>query len=545
MRPSAILAALAIAAPLFAATHSVKVNSDGSFSPAVLRIASGDTVEWTLSSSTDSLIPINWDGVSAGYCSRVKPYVANDLTGPEPLAGAGIFTISPLEGGLVIVPAGGACAGGVPPRTTAGNQLLCGGGVKGATMDATWQDPSLTGVFIRLLWSELQIAPGTADSSFDFTILDREVDKAVKNGKIYSLGIKAGDDGTPAWLFTNGVTALQLQDSGSDSDSPGCGARLTLGNPTEAAYQNYYFDMLRKVGAHLRSRADWFRALTYIKPSGANLFTHENRLPKRCETGCVCNSQVFAQRGYTPTGLYAFYQAQEAVLAAEFPGKTMSYGLIQDGFPRINDAGDYEKSDGTSSGAALPGRTEQTQRILNNGQAAYRLQFAVQHNGLSPKRTDNCLSNVNAAGCPNAFVLQEGLEGQVTGWQTSNEEKVANPADVDSSLQNAFANSQGVFVELYEERFFEAVREPNGVIAPAGSGRTMSQWATEFQNRRRTLFPTLGDPFPSVYRHTFTGSNETIYYVHGSKCGIGNATPGTIIVGSGSTAAPRKRGAKH
>ena len=136
---------------------------------------------------------------------------------------------------------------------------------------------------------------------------------------------------------------------------------------------------------------------------------------------------MFAQHGYTPAGLYAFYQAQSALLASEFPGKTMSYGLIQDGFPRVNNAGDYEKSDGTSSGGLLPGTTEQTQTIIDNGQAAYGLQFAVQHNGLGPKNADNCLTNFNGPGCPNKWVLQEGKEGQVTGFQTSNEGKVANP----------------------------------------------------------------------------------------------------------------------
>ena len=88
---------------------------------------------------------------------------------------------------------------------------------------------------------------------------------------------------------------------------------MTLGNPTEIAYQNRYFDLLRKVAAHIKSRADWYRALAYIKPSGANLFTHENRLPKRCTPGCICNTQLFAQHGYTPAGLYAFYQAQTAL----------------------------------------------------------------------------------------------------------------------------------------------------------------------------------------------------------------------------------------
>jgi len=540
---------------LSAATRVVKVNPDGTFSPQVVYIASGDTVEWTLSSSGDSIIPVNWDGVSAGVCSMVKPYAAgdpNELTGPMPQAVSGVFTLSPLESGFVVEPLSSVCPSGAPPAAVAGGEMLCRGNTPlGATLDSTWQDPSLTGVFIRLLWKDIQIAPGTADSSFDFSILDREVGKAVKNGKVYNLAIKAADDGTPAWLFTNGVTALQLQDSGSE-DTAGCGTRMTLGNPTQIAYQNHYFDMLRKVASHLRSRADWYRALAYIKPSGANLFTHENRLPKRCSSGCICNTQVFAQNGYTPASLYAFYQAQTSLLVSEFPGKTMVYALIQDGFPKVNNSGGYEKSDGTSSGGPLPGGTEQTQTILNLGQAAHGLLFAVAHNGLSPKRADNCLSNINGAGCPNKWVLQEGLEGQVTGWQTSNAEKVATPADVDSAFQNALSNSQGVYLELYEDRFWESVRQPNGVIDAAGSGRTVSQWATELHNRRKTLFPSIPDPFPTTHRHTFTrtsanpSENQTFYYVHGSKCGIGNAGAGAVVVlGEGQTPPVRRRAARH
>jgi hypothetical protein len=378
------LAAVAALLPalLTAATHAVKVNADGSFSPPVVFISGGDTVEWTLSGPGDSIIPVNWDGASAGFCSAVKPYAPadpNEFTGPMPVAASGIFALSPLAGGFAVKP---VCASGQPPAAAVGGQMLCRGeGTYEATLDSTWQDPALAGVFIRLLWSDIQTAPGTGDASFDFTVLDREVAKAVKNGKVYSLAIKAGDDGTPGWLFTNGVTPLPLQDQRSD-DTAGCGNRMTLGSPTESAYQDHYFNLLRKVASHLRSRADWYRALAYTKPSGANLFSHENRLPKRCSLGCISNTALFAQHGYTPTRLYAFYQAQTDLLAAEFPGKTMAYALIQEGFPRVNDAGDYETTDGTSSGGKLPGGTEQTQTIINNGQATHALLFADQHNGL-------------------------------------------------------------------------------------------------------------------------------------------------------------------
>jgi len=544
--------AVMFSASLAATTWSVKVNADGSFTPPVTYIANGDTVEWTLTGFGDSVIPVNWDGVSSGFCSTVRSYSAtdpNDLTGPMPLAASGIFTLGPLGVGFVAEPKAAVCSSGAQPASVVGTQMLCRAATPlGATMDSTWQDPSLTGVFIRLLWKDVQTAPGTADANFNFTALDREINKAIKNGKLYTLAIKAGDDGTPTWLFTNGVTPLDLQDT--QDDEAGCGSKMTIGNPAETAYQNRYFDLLRKVAAHIKSRADWYRALAYIKPSGANLFTHENRLPKRCTSGCICNTQVFAQHGYTPSGLYSFYQAQTGLLAAEFPNKTMSYALIQAGFPLVNNSGAYEKSDGTSSGGTLPGGTEQTQVIIDNGQAIYGLSFAVQHNGLHVKQTDNCAANRNAPGCPNPWVTQEGLEGQVTGFQTSNDSQVATAADTDSAFQNALINSQAVFIEIYEERFWEAVHQPNGIIDPLGSGRTMTQWGTEFKNRRRALFPTIPDPFSTSYRHTFTRTQTTgyltFYYVHGAKCGIANPSA-IVIVPDGTAPGPpaRHRSVKH
>jgi len=48
-------------------------------------------------------------------------------------------------------------------------------------------------------------------------------------------------------------------------------------------------------------------------------------------------------------------RSQTALLASEFPNKTMSYALIQEGFPLVSNSGAYEKSDGTSSGGPLPG----------------------------------------------------------------------------------------------------------------------------------------------------------------------------------------------
>ena len=69
-------------------------------------------------------------------------------------------------------------------------------------MDSTWANPAITGVFIRLKWSDLQTGPTTYSETAIARLLS-EVDKAVANGKVYSIAIKSGAEGdaTPAWLF--------------------------------------------------------------------------------------------------------------------------------------------------------------------------------------------------------------------------------------------------------------------------------------------------------------------------------------------------------
>lgn len=78
----------------------------------------------------------------------------------------------------------------------------------------------------------------------------------------------------------------------------------------------------------------------------------------------------------------------------------------------------------------------------------------------------------------------------------------------------------------------------------------MTQWSNDFHTRRVALFPTLPDPAPLTYKHTFTrtlpssAGNQTFYYVQGSKCG--NAAPGSVIVlADGQSTTPRRRSARH
>jgi len=535
-------------------THTVIVKPDGSFEPKWTYIHDGDTVKWQFSARTDAIIPVHPLDSLAVSCSAYKPYEAtnpNEFTGPLPRAASGIYTLGPDGEGFVIE------TRGMPNPTCdylrspaqVGNQYLCPTGANYATMDWTWQNPNLTGVFIRLRWDEVNPALGV----YDWTAMDREIEQAVRNGKLYSLSFKAGAKGTPQWIFdpaiagANVVKRLSFQD---DDDESGCGVKMDLGSPADPNYRRLYFDLWKAAAQRIRSRNAWFRALAYVKPSGANLFSHENRLPNGCETGCICNPQVWAEQGgYTPKALYEFYSLQTAMLAAEFPGKEMSYQLIQAGFPLVNDNGEHKEPLTTP----LPRGSGQTEKILAQGRHDHGLRFIVQHNGLGPKPQDQvnpkppCPNEGKhpavrpfggvGSGCPNRWVLEEGEAGQITGFQTNNANGVANAIELESTLQNAWDNSDAIFVEIYEQRFWEA--EVGGpVLNPRASGRTIADWANLFHQRRQQDWSSkLGEAFPLTHRHVFKRTissrtaNQLFYYVNPAKCGAGNTAKfGAIVI---------------
>ena len=168
---------------------------------------------------------------------------------------------------------------------------------------------------------------------------------------------------------------------------------------------------------------------TWTEPSGANLLTHENRLPKRCKTdeGCRCNTKTWSNAGYRPSALYGFYGQQFDVLASAFDGKAMSYALIQAGFPQVADSGAYALFDGSASDGVsiLPTGTEQTVGVLNLGQLLHPADFVVTHNGLGPAPPAETCPNhdlhpvplhplgwygASVTACPNKWALREGAQ---------------------------------------------------------------------------------------------------------------------------------------
>ena len=134
-------------------------------------------------------------------------------------------------------------------------------------------------------------------------------------------------------------------------------------------------------------------------------------------------------------------------------------------------------------------------------------------------------------------MLRAGVEGQITGFQTNNKKGVANPIELESTLQNAWDNSDAVFVEIYEQRLWEA-ELAGPVLDPNGSGLTIGEWAERFHMRRLSdwIPGELPDPFPLTHQHTFKrkgpakAERQRLYYINGSKCHTGESTNYGVIV---------------
>ena len=381
------------------------------------------------------------------------------------------------------------------------------------TLDATWRNPALTGVFIRLKWSDIQTSPTTYDDS----ILLREVDRAIANGKLYSLAIKSGADGdaTPAWLFEPspagaGLAPVMLDwhESSDECDAP----PRAYGDPTDDRYRELYLDMLSHVALVLRQDSARWAALAMMKLGGANAMSAENRLPNGCKmgAGCVCNDQRWAEAGYTPAGLYRFYEEQMARIAQDFPGKTMGYALIQDGFPRVGATGCY--MDGERATICPPdvdpllvGPFTQTETNIAYAREHYGDGVAIAHLGIGPKPdfSDPSLyapntgcplplapdgssvygANGVGSGCPNKWATDVGAAGGLIYFQTSHAPKVETAAQLDATLQNLWVNSSAAMLEIYEGMAWQVA---DGVLDPAlppEEQRTLAAWNQRLHER--------------------------------------------------------------
>lgn len=595
-----------------AAIHTVTVNEDGSFTPSTIGIYEGDTVKWIFpTGKSGSIAPVNImrnpqglinpGGLPVGailnppnepnaQCDDFKEYHplnSFDFTGPMERAPAGIFSL-----GKNVCPR--RADFGLNGRIDGdfSKEYVCKGTNPdtGLPLDPVFdsqvdeqilENPAIMGVLLRFQWNELlpewkRNNPNASnqgwdliDSSYDWRRLDLEIERVVKAGKMYSIAIKAGQEGTPEWLFSGkkrGPLGLKARVPGEVKQGLGlkevrladthitpqelnnrtgqlCSNKLiSFGNPTHVKYIKHYNNMLIAVANHIKKKNAWYQALAYVKPSGANLHSHENRLPKNCFATCAtCNTKILAKHDYTPQGLYDFYAKQFLTISTNFPNKDMSYMLIANGFPRIASRNNYlgcerfEQNCIPWTPNTSPTVFEQSNEILDIGVRNYGASFAVQHNGL--KRVVP----------PSGFVVGAGDSGQITGFQTVNfNGDVVDKATLDDAMQNAWNESRGVFIEAYEKILLETMGAGKTMIPLDTRGntpnRTLMTWNNMLKARRNgriilfnpqqprnpILTPNLPKFKSNIYEHKFSATNLiqaqlnsgsiTLNYVDPARC---------------------------
>ena len=185
------------------------------------------------------------------------------------------------------------------------------------------------------------------------------------------------------------------------------------------------------------------------------------------------------------------------------------------------------------------------------------------------------LSDPLTVGCPNKWIVDQGKDRelapftfgpplppitlavyhppQITGFQTTN--NVRSIPHVESALMNLVYNTNGTFIELYEDALWLigrsrgtgdtaiALDDPAAPIRLAAPGtscdpavtcysKNLYQWSNELHLRRAAIaadwgrlfgvrVPALANPFPVRYRQTFvntTGAPEYYPYVNPAHC---------------------------
>lgn len=481
----------------------IAVNADGTFTPAEVDVRPGTRVVWKLADRyRDSIVPVTGPG-----CDAIAPWTGGpeDFTGPMPRNPSGVFVLNQDGPGLV----------------AEGGRLVESGPI-GAVTDESWRSPDNVGAFLRLRWNWIQ---PSKEGAYDWTILDREVSRAVANGKLFSVSVKAGDNGTPSWIFGSGVEKLTFREFGTHAgvDDCKCGSFMELGDPTDERYQELYFGMLEAMAAHLKTNAAWYRSLAYVKPSGANLTSAENRLPKRCSCarecpgepckvprefkdapnlgpdGRICNTKVWADAGYTPEGLYRYYDRQFDGIGRWFPEKDIAFLLIQDGFPQVNGRNFRQCGEAGKEAKGVPQPTDQTREIVRRGWSSQHERFALMHAAL---RADRDINNL---------LTKERQPTQIVGLQTSND--VSDGDALGRAVTYAMANSPVTFIEAYEAAALDAGRR----------GASDPNEALHARRREQaTQSGPLQDPFPPTHDHTFQTAG-TYRYVNPHRCQPGSA----------------------
>lgn len=316
--------------------------------------------------------------------------------------------------------------------------------------DGVYQSDASSGVYVRLVWSQVEPQRGR----YDFSLLDAELSRAVKAKRRISISLIAGGF-APRWLASSGVRTAAFQ-IGRGGANRSCVA-IEMGVPWDPAFQDAYLKLWQAVAARIRER-NALDLVRIVKLTGVNRITEELRLPGTAgQTEDVCgrtdDADIWRRQGYKPQLVVDAWKRIADGIGRTFPDRLLALDILErNDFPPIGD-------DGKTVDAA-PVKA----RIIDTGFQAFAGRFSVQWNGLT------------AAGPLAETVLEAGKRGAVVGWQSNafrglegagcNTQRRASsePCDepgFDAILQRGIATG-GAYIEVWTK---DVLRFPSAVAA--------------------------------------------------------------------------------
>jgi len=264
--------------------------------------------------------------------------------------------------------------------------------------DSLYTMPQVDGVVIRASWSNIEPAQGV----YDWTLVDKELMRAIAAGKRVALSVTAGNQ-TPPWVFDLGVPKNIIV-TGPHDGLDRCGP-YNIPSPWDPVFLEQFTDMVRALSSHVRSVAGAYDALRMVKITGINQDTIELRLPASNGVGTgdceVSNAiDIWQAAGYTPQNVLDAWRTIATAFGNAFPDKILTIDVLQNNdFPPISNSGEIVKR-------TSPEYVDVKAAVVTDALARFPRRFAMQWDGLSTST-------------PAASVIDAGQRGAIVGWQTN------------------------------------------------------------------------------------------------------------------------------
>lgn len=186
--------------------------------------------------------------------------------------------------------------------------------------------PFVDGTLLRPRWREIEPSPG----KYDWSVLDAEIAKVKKAGKLYTLGIVGGPS-TPEWVFKQkGVKAFEYSfhnpHAMRDRSQP-----QIMPIPWDAAYLRLWQDLIAEAGKRYGDDPSLY--LVHITGSTQNGF--EMQLPQDRSRGRDSNVNIpdWNQYGYSKAKIIGAWKTTIDSFVNAFPHKPLDleiHGVLED-----------------------------------------------------------------------------------------------------------------------------------------------------------------------------------------------------------------------